>query len=95
MLPDFDKVFEVSCDASQVGVSGVLNQDGHPVAYFSEKLKDSRKKYSPNDLEYYAVVQALHHWRHYLIGKEFMLSSDHEALQHLKSQKKMSTNRVK
>ena len=94
-LPDFDKVFEVNCDASHVGVGGVLSQDGYPVAYFSEKLNDSRKKYSPYDLEYYVVVQALRHWRHYLIGKEFLLYSDHEALQLLNSQKKMSANRVK
>eukprot|EP00268_Persea_americana_P066721 TRINITY_DN9123_c0_g1_i12.p1 TRINITY_DN9123_c0_g1~~TRINITY_DN9123_c0_g1_i12.p1 ORF type:complete len:104 (+),score=13.80 TRINITY_DN9123_c0_g1_i12:233-544(+) len=61
-LPAFDKFFEVSCDASQVGVGRVLSQDGHLVAYFSEKLNDTRKKYSPHDLEYYAIVQALRHW---------------------------------
>ena len=85
LMDRMDKVFEVNYDASQVCVGGVLSQDGHPVAYFSEKLNDSRKKYSSYDLEYYAVVQALHHWHHYLIGKEFMLYSDHEALQHLNS----------
>ena len=55
----------------------------------------THKKYSPYDLENYAVVQDLHHWHHYLIGKEFVLYSDHEALEHLNSQKKMSANRVK
>lgn len=89
-LPDFNKVFEVACDASYVGIGGVLSQEGHPVAYFSEKLNEAKQKYSTYDLEFYAVVQALRHWRHYLVGKEFVLYSDHEALKYLNSQKKFS-----
>ena len=89
-LPYFTKVFEVECDASGVGIGGVLSQERHPVTYFSEKLNEAKQKYSTYDKEFYAVVQALRYWRHYLLPQEFVLYSDHDALRYLNSQKKLN-----
>ncbi|KAK8934500.1 hypothetical protein KSP39_PZI014301 [Platanthera zijinensis] len=88
-LPDFEKVFEVDCDASHVGIGAVLSQEGRPVAFYSEKLNDAKTRYSTYDLEFFAIVQALRHWRHYLIQREFVLNTDHEALRYLNSQKEV------
>jgi hypothetical protein len=89
-LPNFDSPFEVACDASQLGIGGVLSQNGHPIAFYSEKLNEAKRRYSTYDLELYAVVQTLKHWRHYLIHREFIIFSDHDSLRHLNSQKRVN-----
>ena len=79
-MPDFGKVFQVETDASRVVMGAILSQEQRPISYFSEKLNESRQKYSSYDKEFYAVVQALKHWRHYLLGNEFVLFSYNSAL---------------
>jgi hypothetical protein len=89
-LPDFDKTFELECDASGIGIGGVLIQGGKSVAFFSEKLNGPTLNYSTYDKELYALVRVLQTWQHYLWYKEFVIHSDHESLKYLKGQSNLN-----
>ena len=78
-LPNFNKMFQVDRDANGTTIGAILSQEGRPIAYFSEKLNDAKRKYYVYDQEFYAIVQALKKWRHYLLRKEFFLYTDHQA----------------
>jgi hypothetical protein len=80
VLPNFQKNFQLKCDASGYAVGGVLSQDDRPVAYFSEKMDEAKLKYFTYDKEFYDIIQVLRKWRHYLIPKEFVLYSENHAL---------------
>ncbi|GKA40296.1 RNA-directed DNA polymerase [Tanacetum coccineum] len=94
-LPNFNEVFQVECDAFGAGIGGVLSQNQQPIAFFSEKLNDARRKYSTYDKEFYAIVHSLDTWRHYLLSNEFVLFSDHEALKFINRQHKLKPRHAK
>ncbi|XP_033145199.1 uncharacterized protein LOC117133324 [Brassica rapa] len=83
-LPNFDKTYEIECDASGTGIGAVLTQGGRPVAYFSEKLSGATLNYPTYDKELYALVRSLETLQHYLLSKEFVIHTDHETLKHLR-----------
>ncbi|XP_020679468.2 uncharacterized protein LOC110097438 [Dendrobium catenatum] len=89
-LPEFDKPFSVETDASTVGIGAVLTQEGRPIEFFSEKLCPSRQRWSVYEQELYAVVRALKQWEHYLLHQDFVLCSDHKALQYINTQKNIN-----
>jgi hypothetical protein len=89
-LPDFNKTFELKCDASGIRLCGVLLQERKHVAYFSEKLSGPVLNYSTYDKELYALVRCLEKWQHYLWPKEFVIHSDHESLKCIRSQGKLN-----
>ncbi|XP_038972522.1 uncharacterized protein LOC120104801 [Phoenix dactylifera] len=94
-LPNFDKAFEIECDASSVGIGAVLMQDSKPIAYFSEKLNGASLNYSMYDKELYALVRALQTWQHYLWSREFIIHFDHQSLKFLRSQDKLQKRHAK
>jgi hypothetical protein len=49
--------------------------------------------YPTYDKELYALVQSVKKWKHYLLGKETIVHTDHQPLQYLQSQAKLQQAR--
>ncbi|UYV84520.1 K02A2.6-like, partial [Cordylochernes scorpioides] len=86
---------QVYCDASTLGIRGVLKQvhpDGkiYPVQYFSRAPRSHERNYSISELECLAIVESMDKFRVYLMGRKFTIFFYHHALQWLKTIKNPS-----
>jgi len=50
-------------------------------------------KYPTYDKELYTLVQANKKWKHYLMGKETIIHTDHQPLQYSKAQRNLQQTR--
>jgi hypothetical protein len=58
-------------------------QYNHMVSYESKKLKEHERNYVTHDLELASIIHALNMWQHYLMGRKFVLLTNHNGLKHL------------
>jgi hypothetical protein len=93
--PNFAKPSIAECDASRIGIGAILMQDGHPIAFESQKLNKEEELKSTYNKEILAIIHALAKWRQYLLGSKFSIRSDHNSLQYLLRQKTLSTEQQK
>ena len=71
ILPNPEESFVVYCDASELGLGGVIMQNDKVAAYASRQLRIRERNYPTHDLELAAVVFVLKIWRHYLYCSRF------------------------
>lgn len=77
---------ELHTDASKIGLAGILLQKEHdsaplkPIAFYSRKTTLDEQKFHAYDLETLAVVTSLNRFRVYLLGIEFTIVTDCNAL---------------
>ena len=87
-MPRDEGTYILDTDASNVGLGAVLSQeqDGQEVvlAYASRTLSRAERNYDVTRRELLAVVYGLKVYRQYLLGRRFMIRTDHSALQSLR-----------
>jgi len=76
-------------------VGGVLMHNDMVITYKSYKLKENEQKYYAYDLALTAVVYALKLWRHYLLGKRFLLKIDHNRLTSFFNQRTLNAHQAR
>ena len=85
--PRFDHPFIIDADASGTGLGGVLSQviEGkeRPIAFISRHLSAAEEKWHIRDKEALGIIWALESFRHFLLGSEFMVRTDHSSLKWL------------
>jgi hypothetical protein len=94
--PDESKISRVVTDASDIGLGGVLPQEGHPIAYESRKPNSAEQNYTTTEHEMLAVIHALRVWRCFLEGVYFEFSeTDHKCNTFFQSQPNLSRRQAR
>ena len=80
-------LFVLDTDASNIGIGGVLSQvqdnKEKVIAYGSKKFDKQHQRYSAIRRELIAVKTFIHQFRHFRLGRKFLLRTDHGSLKWL------------
>jgi hypothetical protein len=74
---------------TDTAMGAVLTQYCKPICYHSETFNQVVVNYPTYDKEFYALVKTVKKWKYYLLGKEKIIHTDHQALQYLQAQTKL------
>nr|GEX91690.1 reverse transcriptase domain-containing protein [Tanacetum cinerariifolium] len=87
VAPDWDRPFELMCDASDFAIGAVLGQQKtkhfQPIHYASKTMTDAQAHYTTTEKELLAVVYAFEKFWPYLVLSKSIVYTDHSALKYL------------
>ena len=85
--PDLHKPFTIETDASDKGISAMLQQEGNLIDYVSKALGPKNQALSTYEKVCLAILLVVDHCRTYLQQSEFSLKIDQRSLVHLDDQR--------
>jgi len=84
---DWNKEFELMCDASDYVVGAFLGQQRnkvfHVIYYASKVLDDAKLNYATTKKEMFSIVYVLEKFRSYFVGSRVIIFTDHAAIKYL------------
>ena len=72
--------FNIYTDASAKQISAVIQQQDHPLAFYSRKLTDTQTRYTVIELELLTIVETLQEYCTILLGHIIHIYTDHKNL---------------
>lgn len=82
-----EDTFILDTDASDKGMGAVLSQvrqgTEHVISYASKSLLPSQRRYCATYRELLAVVEFVPYFKHFLLGRDFIIRTDHSSLKWL------------
>ena len=85
-LLDFNEPFSLFIVASGLGMGVVLQQSGHPIAFFNEKFCPKISRSSTYVHELHAITTIVHKWRQYFLVREFTIYTNQKSIRDLINQ---------
>ena len=89
--PDWNREFEVMCDASDFAMGAVLGQKAKKVFkaiyYASKTFNEAQENYSTTEKEMLAIVFSCEKFRPYILGSHVIIHTDHAAIKYLMAKK--------
>lgn len=86
--PRWDIPMNLMCDASNEGIGAALTQIDEKegefvIEYYSAKLTENERKFSPTEKECLAVIKSIKHFRPYIELMQLNIITDHYSLKYL------------